>query len=103
MTEIENTKKIACIIGVLPILMDFMEDIKYDHPDLYRQKIKRSGNDFIKEVEKLSTDVYKLIDNNPKVKTDSFSEEVIHMGEAFKEFINQIKNSKDGSNSKTSD
>ena len=91
MTEIESTKKIACIIGVLPILMDFMEDIKYDHPDLYRQKIKRSGNEFIREIEKLSDDMYKLIDNNPKVITASFSQEVIDMGEIFKEFINQIK------------
>ena len=95
MTEIENTKKVACILGVLPILMDFMEDIKYDHPDLYRQKIKRSGNEFIQEVEKLSNYVYKLIDNNPKVITHTFSDEVITMGEIFKEFINQIKDNKD--------
>ena len=94
MSEIESTKKVACIIGVLPILMDFMEDIKYEHPDLYRRKIKKSGNEFIEEVEKLTTDVYKLIDNNPKVDTTSFSEEVIHMCEAFKEFINEIKTKK---------
>jgi len=94
MSEIESTKKVACILGVLPILMDFMEDIKYDHPDLYRRKIKKSGNEFIQEIEKLTTDVYKLIDNNPKVDTNSFSKEVIHMGEAFKEFINEIKDSK---------
>ena len=50
MTEIESTKKVACIIGVLPILMDFMEDIKYEHPDLYRRKIKKSGNEFIQEI-----------------------------------------------------
>ena len=97
MTEIENTKKVACILGVLPILMDFMEDIKYDHPDLYRRKIKKSGNEFIQEIEKLSTDVYKLIDNNPKVITHTFSQEVIDMGEIFKEFINQIENKKDES------
>ncbi len=97
MTEIESTKKVACIIGVLPILMDFMEDIKYEHPDLYRRKIKKSGNEFIQEIEKLTTDVYKLINNNPKVDTNSFSEEVIHMGEAFKQFINEIKTKKDGS------
>lgn len=97
MNEIESTKKVACIIGVLPILMDFMEDIKYEHPDLYRRKIKKSGNEFIQEIEKLTTDMYKLIDNNPKVDTNSFSKEVIHMGEAFKEFINEIKTKKDES------
>ena len=97
MNEIENTKKVACILGVLPILMDFMEDIKYDHPDLYRRKIKKSGNEFIEEVEKLSNHVYKLIDNNPKVITHTFSQEVIDMGEIFKEFINQIKDTKNGS------
>jgi len=97
MTEIENTKKVACILGVLPILMDFMEDIKYDHPDLYKRKIKKSGNEFIQEVEKLSDHVYKLIDNNPKIITHTFSQEVIDMGEIFKEFINQIKDNKNGS------
>ena len=94
MSEIESTKKVACIIGVLPILMDFMEDIKYDHPDLYRRKIKKSGNEFIEEVEKLSDHVYKLIDKNPKVITHTFSQEVIDMGEIFKQFINQIKDNK---------
>lgn len=97
MTEIENTKKIACILGVLPILMDFMEDIKYDHPDLYRRKIKKSGNEFIEEVEKLSNHVYKLIKENPEIITDSFSQQVIHIGETFKQFINEIKTKKDGS------
>ena len=91
MIEIESTKKVACILGVLPILMDFMEDIKYDHPDLYRRQIKRSGNEFITEVEKLTTEIYKLIDKNPKVITHTFFQEVVNMGEIFKEFINQIE------------
>jgi len=38
--------------------------------------------------------VYKLIDNNPKIITHTFSQEVVDMGEIFKEFINQIKDSK---------
>ena len=97
MTEIESTKKVACILGVLPILMDFMEDIKYDHPDLYRRKIKKSGNEFIQEVEKLSNHVYKLIEENPEIITDSFSQQVIHIGEAFKQFINEIKHNKNES------
>tara|TARA_R100000654_G_scaffold2251_4_gene8262 strand:+ start:3313 stop:3600 length:288 start_codon:yes stop_codon:yes gene_type:complete len=94
MTEIESTKKVACILGVLPILMDFMEDIKYDYPDLYRRKIKKSGNEFIEEVEKLSNHVYKLIEENPEIITDSFSQQVIHIGETFKQFINEIKTKK---------
>ena len=94
MTEIESTKKVACILGVLPILMDFMEDIKYDYPDLYRRKIKKSGNEFIEEVEKLSNHVYKLIEENPEIITDSFSQQIIHIGETFKQFINEIKTKK---------
>jgi len=92
-----SNQKVACILGILPILMDFMEDVKYEHPSLYKRQIKKAGNEFITEVEKLGDKVYKTINDNPKVDNNEFAQQVIDMGEAFKEFINEIKDSKDGS------
>jgi hypothetical protein len=77
--------------------MDFMEDVKYEHPSLYKRQIKKAGNEFITEVEKLGDKVYKTISDNPEVNNNDFAQQVVDMGEAFKEFIETIK---DGSNSK---
>jgi len=90
-----SNQKVACLLGILPILMDFMEDVKYEHPSLYKRQIKKAGNEFIAEVEKLGDKVYKTINDNPKVDNNDFAQQVIDMGEAFKEFIETIK---DGSN-----
>jgi len=92
-----SNQKVACILGILPILMDFMEDLKYEHPSLYKRRIKKAGNEFIAEVEKMGDSVYKKINDNPEVDNTEFSQQVIVMGEAFKEFISEIKDSKDGS------
>lgn len=94
-----SNQKVACLLGILPILMDFMEDVKYEHPSLYKRQIKKAGNEFITEVEKLGDKVYKTINDNPKVNNNDFAQQVVDMGEAFKEFIETIK---DGSNSKES-
>ena len=94
-----SNQKVACLLGILPILMDFMEDVKYDHPSLYKRQIKKAGNEFITEVEKLGDKVYKTINDYPKVNNNDFAQQVVDMGEAFKEFIETIK---DGSNSKES-
>ena len=98
-TNATSNQKVACLLGILPILMDFMEDVKYDHPSLYKRQIKKAGNEFITEVEKLGDKVYKTINDNPKVDNNDFAQQVVDMGEAFKEFIETIK---DGSNSKES-
>ena len=47
---ISNEKKLAAVIGVLPVMMDFMEDIRDDYPHVYDKRIKKSGNDFIEAV-----------------------------------------------------
>jgi hypothetical protein len=93
-----SNQKVACLLGILPILMDFMEDVKYEHPSLYKRQIKKAGNEFITEVEKLGDKVYKTISDNPEVNNNDFAQQVVDMGEAFKEFIETIK---DGSNYKT--
>ena len=89
--KISETQKLACILAVLPVLMDFMEDLKYNHPSLYRKQIKRSGNQFIEEVNKLTSTVYKAVENNPETKHVEFAQTIIDMGEAFKQFIEQIE------------
>ncbi len=90
-----SNQKVACLLGILPILMDFMEDVKYEHPSLYKRQIKKAGNEFIAEVEKMGDKVYKTINDNPEVNNNEFSQQVIDMGIAFREFIETIK---DGSN-----
>jgi hypothetical protein len=89
-----SNQKVACLLGILPILMDFMEDVKYEHPSLYKRQIKKAGNEFIAEVEKLGDKVYKTISDNPKVDNNDFAQQVVDMGEAFKEFIETIKDGK---------
>lgn len=88
--EVTEKQKLACILAVLPVLMDYMEDIKYKHPKLYRQQIKRAGNEFIKEVDKLGFNVYKLVEENPETEQDEFAQQIIDMGEAFKKFVKYI-------------
>jgi translation initiation factor 2B subunit (eIF-2B alpha/beta/delta family) len=97
--KINERQKLACILAVLPVLMDFMEDLKYNHPRLYRKQVKRAGNQFIEEVEKLTSTAYKSVEMHPETDHEQFAQTIIDMGEAFKQFIEKID---DGQNSKTS-
>ena len=97
--KISERQKLACILAVLPVLMDFMEDLKYNHPKLYRQQVKRAGNQFIQEVEKLTGNAYKSVETHPETDHEQFAQTIIDMGEIFKQFIEHIN---DGQNSKTS-
>jgi hypothetical protein len=90
MKEISEKEKIACLLSVLPILMDYMEDIKYAQPGLYSKQVKRSGNQFIIEVEKLTDKVYKSVQSHPETDEKEFAQTVIDMGGLFEEFIQKI-------------
>ena len=90
MKEISEREKIACILAVLPILMDYMEDIKYAQTGLYSKQVKRSGNMFIREVEKLTDTVYRSVRAHPETDEKEFAQTVIDMGGLFEEFIQHI-------------
>ena len=47
-----NERKAAILLGVLPVIMDYMEDIKEELPRIYSKKVKKTGNDFNEELDK---------------------------------------------------
>jgi len=82
---ISNEKKLAAVIGILPVMMDFMEDIREDYPRIYSKGVKKAGNDFIDEVEKLSKTVFggvKDIDGSIE-----FFDEVQNISTAFNQWL----------------
>ena len=54
------------MVGILPIMMDFMEDVKDDFPKLYKHQIKKSGNDFVDEVYKIGNQIYERMDQEKR-------------------------------------
>jgi hypothetical protein len=82
---ISNERKMAALLGVLPVLMDYMEDIREDYPRIYSKGVKKAGNDFIDEVEKLSKTVFggvKDIDGSIE-----FFDEVQNISTAFNQWL----------------
>lgn len=67
--------------------MDFMEDIKEVYPEVYRQQIKKSGNDFIKEVLKKSNHLYKKMDMEDDEELKAFYFQLDNMGLAFRNWL----------------
>ena len=67
--------------------MDFMEDVKDDFPKLYRQQIKKSGNEFVDEVYKLGNQIYERMDHENDKEVSEFYNEVINMGTIFRNWI----------------
>ena len=85
--SISKEKKLACLVGILPIMMDFMEDVKDDFPRLYKKQIKKSGNDFVDEVYKLGNQIYERMDHENDKEVSDFYNEVINMGTVFRNWI----------------
>jgi hypothetical protein len=82
---ISNERKMAALLGVLPVLMDYMEDIREDYLRIYSKGVKKAGNDFIDEVEKLSKAVF-----NPVKDMDGsieFFDEVQNISTAFNQWL----------------
>jgi hypothetical protein len=90
--KISIEQKIACLMGMLPVLMDYMEDIKYDYPHIYTRRIKKSGNEFIGEVEKWTDKVYDKIKDNPEATQHEFAQHIVNVGKHLETFVEQITN-----------
>ena len=84
---ITNEKKLASLVSILPVLMDFMEDIKEVYPKLYNKSIKKAGNDFITEVLKQSDQLYKKIDIEKDEELNEFLYQLENMGLAFRNWL----------------
>jgi len=75
------------LVGILPIMMDFMEDVKDDFPKLYKHQVKKSGNDFVNEVYKMGNQIYERMDYENDKEVSEFYNEVINMGTIFRNWI----------------
>jgi hypothetical protein len=58
---IENEKKLQAILGVLPVLIDYMEDIREQSPRVYNKMVKRSGNDFIEHTTRHLNNLFSIV------------------------------------------
>jgi hypothetical protein len=67
-----------------------MEDIKDVYPNVYRKSIKKAGNDFITEVEKMGDNLYKQIDGEPDKDLKDFYYEVSHFGNTFRNWLKDL-------------
>lgn len=75
------------MVGILPVLMDFMEDVKHDYPNLYKRGIKKSGNDFIDEVSRMTDSVYSKVASENDEDVIDFYTEVVNIGNVFNEWL----------------
>lgn len=82
---ISNERKMAALLGVLPVLMDYMEDIREDYPRIYSKGVKKAGNDFIDEVEKLSKAVFGPVKDLDR--SIEFFDEVQNISTAFNQWL----------------
>ena len=84
---ISNEKKLASLVSILPVLMDFMEDIKEVYPKLYNKSIKKAGNDFINELLKQSDQLYAKMDIENDKDLREFLYQLENMGLAFRNWL----------------
>ena len=87
--SISIEKKIACLVGILPVMMDFMEDVRDDAPVLYSKQIKKSGNDFMVELEKRVFSLYAKIKDEDDRELEDFYNDVQNLGLAFRQWLSQ--------------
>jgi len=87
---ISNEKKLAAVIGILPVMMDFMEDIREDYPRIYSKGVKKSGNDFIEAVEKSINHLYKKMDHEQEKDVHEFYYELVNMGNYFRQWLEDL-------------
>ena len=87
---ISNEKKLAAVICILPVMMDFMEDIRDEYPHVYDKRIKKSGNDFIDAVEKSISHLYKKMDHEQEKDVHEFYYELVNMGNYFRQWLEDL-------------
>ena len=88
--SITNEKKLACLVAILPVMMDFMEDIKDEYPHIYKRQVKKAGNDFIAEVDKMGYSLNKRIVNESDDDLMEFYTELVNMGIIFREWLAEL-------------
>lgn len=84
---ISNEKKMAALISLLPVMMDFMEDIQEAYPKVYNKGVKKAGNDFIKEVERMADQLYRKMDGENDQELREFYNDIQNMALAFRQWL----------------
>jgi hypothetical protein len=64
-----------------------MEDVRDEYPHLYNRQVKKSGNDFIAEVDKMGDFLNKRIKNESDEELMEFYTQVVSMGTIFREWL----------------
>ena len=88
--SITGDKKLASLVGILPVMMDFMEDLQILYPAVYSREIKKAGNDFIRAVEKNSDLIYTKMKGENNKELEEFYHDVINMGNYFREWLKDL-------------
>lgn len=82
---IENERKMQALLGVLPVLMDYMEDIKEQYPKVYSKGIKKAGNDFIEQTDRHLTKLFGMVKHLDGHMT--FYDQVQNVSTAFMQWV----------------
>jgi hypothetical protein len=78
------------LVGILPVLMDFMEDIKDVYPRVYSKQIKKAGNEFITEVLKHTDNIYKKMEMEDDQDLRDFYYQVDSFGIVFRNWLKEL-------------
>jgi hypothetical protein len=61
-----NQKKMAALLGVSNALINYMEDIRHEEPNLIRLSLKKAFNDTIRESEVLHAKIFVGLQGNDR-------------------------------------
>jgi hypothetical protein len=64
-----------------------MEDVRDEYPHLYNRQVKKSGNDFISEVDKMGYSLNKRVVNESDEDLMEFYTQVVNMGTIFSQWL----------------
>jgi len=78
------------LVAILPVMMDFMEDVRDEYPHLYNRQVKKSGNDFITEVDKMGYSLNKRVINESDEDLMEFYTQVVNMGTIFRQWLSDL-------------
>lgn len=83
-------KQMAALVAILPVMMDFMEDVRDTYPNVYNKSVKKAGNDFVTEVTKLSDGLYKKMEMENDEELREFYDQVNTLGIAFYQWLKEL-------------
>jgi hypothetical protein len=80
----------AALVGILPIMMDYMEDIKNVYPNVYNKRIKKAGNEFIAEVNLHSDRLFRKVAGEDDKEVMAFYHQISDFGTAFNQWLTKL-------------